>query len=101
MKPYTKPKSHLTIEQDGKITILTRRVGERVNVKLSDTGIGIPEKVLQDIWEYGYTRKNSDLSTGIGLAVAKRIVEEHDGEIEVTNNPDQRGVTFNILFPAL
>ena len=69
----------------------------RVQVALRDTGIGIPENNMADIFKPFYTTKTQ--GTGLGLAIAKEIIEMHEGEINVENNPD-KGCTFYISLPA-
>ncbi len=72
---------------DGHITIITRRAeGDEntVEVSVCDTGIGIPSEVLPHIFERFYRGdRHSKESTGLGLSIAKRIVEAHGGHIWV------------------
>ncbi len=91
--------NHLDFES--KITIQTKNIKGNVQIELSDTGIGIPESEIDQIWDTGYSKRNPNQCTGgLGMSIVKRIVEEHDGDIRVFNNPDQ-GVTFQILFPVI
>ena len=68
----------------------------RVEVRVEDTGVGIPRENLQKIFDLYYTTK--DHGTGIGLSMVYRIVQLHDGEIEVQSTPG-RGTTFRVLLP--
>jgi len=73
--------------------------GEEVLViSFSDTGIGIPEEDINNIFEPFFTKKSK--GSGLGLSISKRIVREHGGEIICTNNPD-RGVTFHVYLPII
>ncbi|MDX1532988.1 MAG: HAMP domain-containing sensor histidine kinase, partial [Nitrosopumilaceae archaeon] len=65
-------------------------------VKIVDDGPGIPEKIMNDIFEPLYTTKQE--GTGLGLVTCKTVVEQHGGVIEVENNPDV-GVTFTVKIP--
>ena len=87
-------------EHESIITITTFNVKDSVQIELSDSGIGIAEEDIQNIWDIGYTKKSqAQGSSGLGLSIVKRIVEEHEGKIRIYNNPI-RGVTFQINLPA-
>jgi signal transduction histidine kinase len=68
----------------------------RVEVRVEDTGIGIPPESLGRIFDLYFTTK--DHGTGIGLSMVYRIVQMHDGEVEVQSTPG-RGTTFRVLLP--
>jgi signal transduction histidine kinase len=68
----------------------------RVEVRVQDTGVGIAAEHLQKIFDLYFTTK--DHGTGIGLSMVYRIVQLHDGEIEVHSTPG-RGTTFRVLLP--
>ena len=72
---------------------------QTVEVAFSDTGPGIPQEQLPSIFEPFYTTKPAGEGTGLGLAVAKRIVDFHNGHIDVESTVGQ-GTTFTIHFPA-
>ena len=69
---------------------------QRVEVRFEDTGVGIDPKNLDKIFDLYFTTK--DHGTGIGLSMVYRIVQLHDGEIEVQSTPG-RGTTFRVLLP--
>jgi signal transduction histidine kinase len=69
---------------------------DRVEIRLEDTGVGIPPDHLGKIFDLYFTTK--DHGTGIGLSMVYRIIQLHDGEIEVQSTPG-RGTTFKILLP--
>lgn len=68
-----------------------------IEVKVRDTGIGVPEEILKRLFEPFATSK--DRGTGLGLAVSRRIVSDHQGTIEATNQP-AGGALFRIALPA-
>ncbi|MFA5645708.1 MAG: HAMP domain-containing sensor histidine kinase [Candidatus Ratteibacteria bacterium] len=87
-------------KEGGIITTRTQYDDEAKIVSLSveDNGIGIPPKALESIFELFYSTKGSG-GTGFGLAIAQKIVNEHDGSIEVSSVPD-KGSKFTIKLPA-
>jgi len=68
------------------------------SIRISDTGIGIDAKNLAHLFDPFFTTKEIGSGTGLGLAVASRIVEEHGGWIEASNNPDG-GARFTVYLP--
>jgi two-component system NtrC family sensor kinase len=72
---------------------------ERCTVRVKDTGGGIPEDVLPRIFDPFFTTKEDQNRTGLGLAVAHSIVEQHAGEIVVRSTPGE-GTEFTVALPA-
>ena len=83
---------------DGGTLRITGRTAarRRVVVEIADTGIGIPPENLSRIFDLYFTTKEK--GNGIGLSMVFRIVQLHDGDIEVQSTPG-RGTTFKLLFP--
>jgi signal transduction histidine kinase len=81
----------------GKISIVTGRAGNQIEVKVTDTGSGIPADRLPRIFDDYVTTKRRGL--GLGLAISKRIVEQLDGTITVESEVG-RGTSFTLRFPA-
>ncbi len=69
----------------------------RVEIRVEDTGVGIPPEHLAKIFDLYFTTK--DHGSGIGLSMVYRIVQLHDGDVEVQSTPG-RGTTFRLLLPA-
>ena len=67
---------------------------QRVEVRVEDTGVGIKPEHLSKVFDLYFTTK--DHGTGIGLSMVYRIVQLHDGDIEVESTPG-RGTTFRVL----
>jgi signal transduction histidine kinase len=89
----------------GALTIKAARDEENnlARVQIIDTGCGIPEKVMDKIFQPFFTTKGTVRSgemrgTGLGLAICKEIVERHGGRIDVASQPG-RGTTFTLLLP--
>ena len=70
--------------------------GRRVEIDVEDTGVGIPPENLQKIFDLYFTTKEK--GSGIGLSMVYRIVQLHDGEVEVQSTPGL-GTRFRLVFP--
>jgi len=81
----------------GRIGVVTARIGDHVEVRVSDTGSGIPPDRLTAIFEDFVTTKSRGL--GLGLSISKRIVEQLDGTIAVESEVG-RGTSFRLQFPS-
>jgi len=80
----------------GELLVRTERIGNEVRLTVTDTGVGMAPDQLEKCFEVFWSNKKG--GTGLGLAAAKRIVEEHDGHIEV-NSEQGRGTSFAITLP--
>ncbi len=88
---------------DGQITITAKEGFHETILTVSDTGIGMTDEQLKNIWERYYkadpSRKNTKYGeSGLGLAIVHQLVQLHKGTIEVQSQPDQ-GTTFTLTFP--
>ncbi|MEM7346923.1 MAG: HAMP domain-containing sensor histidine kinase [Chloroflexota bacterium] len=83
----------------GKITLAAQRHGNMIWLKVADNGIGIAAEELPRIFDRAYrvdkAREHTDSQSGLGLAIAKSIVEAHGGNISVDSTQGQ-GTTFTI-----
>ncbi|TKC86725.1 response regulator [Trinickia terrae] len=88
----------------GKVEVVLRRVEGEVELTVSDTGQGIKPEFLAHVFERfrqedtGTTRQHGGL--GLGLSIAKQLIEMHDGRIEAASDGEGRGATFTIRLPA-
>jgi PAS domain S-box-containing protein len=84
----------------GDITLCTGYDAQagRINLRITDTGAGIPEEVQAKIFDPFFTTKPIGQGTGLGLSIVAGIVQAHGGEIRVESIPGQ-GTTFNLSFP--
>lgn len=88
---------------DGTITISAQRGYEETIVKVADTGMGMSDEQLQNIWERYYkvdpSRKNTKYGeSGLGLSIVHQLVQLHHGKISVTSK-ENVGTTFTVIFP--
>ncbi len=70
-----------------------------VVIEVADTGVGIVPEDLLKVMEPFFTTKPEGQGTGLGLAICRRIVQEHQGTIEITSEPG-RGTTVRITLPV-
>jgi len=82
---------------DAHITASTGREGDAAVIRVADNGAGIPDDVMPKIFDVFVSTKG-ERGTGLGLAVVKKIINEHAGEISVTSEPGQ-GAEFKLVFP--
>jgi two-component system, NtrC family, sensor histidine kinase HydH len=80
----------------GELSITARETDSGIMISIADTGTGIPEGATDKIFDPYYTTKTT--GTGLGLAVVRKIVEAHDGTVDVRS--DDRGTQFTILLPC-
>jgi len=80
----------------GELLVRLRRVGTKVELSITDTGLGMSSEKLARCFEEYWSDKPG--GTGLGLSTARRIVEEHDGTISVVSE-EGRGSSFSILLP--
>ena len=85
--------------EQGTVTVSSRVEGDRVRVDVADTGTGIAPDVLPHIFENYFTTKVASEGTGLGLPIARRIVEEHGGKIKVSTEFG-KGSTFTVWLPV-
>lgn len=84
-------------ETGGTLTINTKMVGDLVNVRITDTGKGIPKDIQNRIFEPFFTTKDIGKGTGLGLETVQRIVENHHGSIKLESEPGK--TTFEFCLP--
>ena len=89
--------------QQGHITITAQRGYEEAIIKVADTGMGMSDEQLQNIWERYYkadpSRKNTKYGeSGLGLSIVHQLVQLHHGKISVDSKQGV-GTTFTVIFP--
>jgi signal transduction histidine kinase len=84
----------------GAITLKTgfNESAQEATISIGDNGPGIPEEELEKIFELFHSTKGHG-GTGLGLAVAKKIVDEHNGNLDVISHPGE-GTLFTVRIPA-
>lgn len=88
--------------EDKSIRLEAKSYDDWVEIRISDTGIGIPEKEVGRIFDEFYRATNAKErekdGTGLGLSIVKQIIERHGGEILV-NSKEGQGTTFTVRLP--
>lgn len=86
------------IEGKGKIGISTRRIGDEIEIAISDTGKGIPRENLARVFDPGFTTKGVGIGTGLGLSICYQIIQDHKGSIRAESEAG-KGTIFTIRLP--
>ena len=84
------------IDNNGKITVTVERRASNAVIEVADNGRGISPETLPNIFRPFFTTKGD--GTGLGLSLARRVVEDHQGRIDVTSTLGQ-GTTFSVVLP--
>lgn len=80
----------------GKVTLRTRRAGDRVVIEVEDTGVGIAPEVLPRLFDTFFSTKEG--GSGLGLALTQQIVKDHGGDLAVESVVG-KGTTFTVSIP--
>jgi signal transduction histidine kinase len=90
------------MQQGGQLFVSTEfdADGEQVKLRVRDTGCGITAEAMKKIFEPFFSTKEDQHRTGLGLAIAKNIVDQHGGTIEVNSQPGV-GTEFIVTLPLL
>jgi signal transduction histidine kinase/HAMP domain-containing protein len=87
----------------GTATIAAHQVDDQVRITVADTGIGIPEKDLPDLFARFFRASNATAAaipgTGLGLAIVRAIVEGHGGELQV-DSVEHQGTVMTVVLPS-
>jgi len=83
----------------GELRIEAKRAKEAVMVTISDTGCGMDEETVKNIFDPFYSTKHGSQGTGLGLSITQRTIEEHRGKISVSSQPG-KGTIFRVSFPV-
>ncbi len=90
------------------VTVTTKKLSDKIEIRVKDNGNGIPQKILDKIFQPFFTTKPTGQGTGLGLSLAYDIVKAHGGEIKVQTKENeglsaeasaQAGTEFTIQIP--
>ena len=81
------------------VTVTTLKRNQIVEIKVADNGPGIPEAILDKIFQPFFTTKPTGQGTGLGLSLSYDIIKAHGGEIKINNSPGE-GVEFVVSLPG-
>jgi two-component system, NtrC family, sensor kinase len=89
-----------SMDEGGTVTITHAHRGDTLELSFKDTGCGMTEETLENIFEPFYTRSRTGKGTGLGLSISHRIITAHGGEIEATSAGLNQGSTFLVRLPT-
>ncbi|HMK24713.1 MAG TPA: ATP-binding protein [Chitinophagaceae bacterium] len=81
------------------VAVATKKLNDRIEVSVKDNGTGIPQKVLDKIFQPFFTTKPTGQGTGLGLSLSYDIVKAHNGELKLETREGE-GTTFIISIPV-
>jgi two-component system, NtrC family, sensor kinase len=81
------------------VSISTKKINDKVEIKVADNGNGIPPKVLDKIFQPFFTTKPTGQGTGLGLSLSYDIIKVHGGELKVETK-EKEGATFIAILPV-
>jgi signal transduction histidine kinase len=81
------------------VSIQTKKLNDKIEIKVEDNGTGIPQKVVDKIFQPFFTTKPTGQGTGLGLSLSYDIIKAHGGEIKVESKEGE-GSEFIILLPV-
>ena len=87
------------IGEKGKITVTARQDEEKVLIDVKDTGSGIPDDKLKELFNPFFTTKEPGKGTGLGLFIVRQVVEKNGGKIYLKETRVGDGTTFTVEFP--
>ena len=91
------------------VSISTKKINDKTEIRVTDNGNGIPQKVLDKIFQPFFTTKPTGQGTGLGLSLAYDIVKAHGGELKVETlsaeaavqeGKEKEGTTFIVTLPT-
>jgi PAS domain S-box-containing protein len=92
--------AHQAIKESGTVEVTTNLADDdMVSIQIRDTGCGIPQDIIDRIWDPFFTTKGVGKGIGLGLALTYDIVKRHGGEIQVESRLGE-GSLFTVLLPA-
>jgi signal transduction histidine kinase len=80
------------------VSVSTKKIGDKVLISVKDNGNGIPQKILDKIFQPFFTTKPTGQGTGLGLSLSYDIIKAHGGELKVETN-EGKGAEFIISIP--
>ena len=85
------------METGGTLTIATRKFEAGIEVCITDTGHGIPDDVQQKMFDAFFTTKPAGKGSGLGLHICQKIIDKHEGKIQVESQPGS--THFRVYLP--
>lgn len=80
------------------VSVSTKKTDNAILIRIKDNGCGIPQKIIDKIFQPFFTTQPTGQGTSLGLSLSYDIVKAHGGEI-VLNTKENRGTEFTIILP--
>ena len=87
------------IGEKGKITVTAKQAHGKIAIDIKDTGSGIPDNKLKELFNPFFTTKEPGKGTGLGLFIVRQVVEKNGGKIYLKETKVCEGTTFTVEFP--
>ena len=87
-------------EYEPTVSVSTKKINDKVEIRVADNGNGIPEKIMEKIFQPFFTTKPTGQGTGLGLSLSYDIVKAHGGELKVETEEGE-GSEFIIQLPVV
>ena len=88
-----------SMDDSGSLKITLSQKGQMAEMVFTDSGCGMDEEVLENLFEPFFTRSRTGKGTGLGLSISHRIITQHGGEVEVSSAGRNKGSTFIVRLP--
>ncbi|HMP15379.1 MAG TPA: ATP-binding protein [Gemmatales bacterium] len=88
-----------SMDTSGLLTIKLNVANDAAVLSFTDTGCGMSQEVLDNLFEPFFTRSRTGKGTGLGLSISHRIISQHGGEIEANSSGINHGSTFTVRIP--
>lgn len=89
-----------SMDEGGRLVISAATKNNKVELSFKDTGCGMTDEVLENIFEPFFTRSRTGKGTGLGLSISHRIVTQHGGDIQAASPGPDQGSTFVVRLPV-
>ena len=80
------------------VTVVTKKIDDKIEIKVADNGSGIPQNIIDKIFQPFFTTKPTGQGTGLGLSLAYDIIKAHSGELKVESKEGE-GSKFIVMLP--
>jgi signal transduction histidine kinase len=91
-------KKNINENYDPTVSVSTTKLNDKIEIRVKDNGTGIPQKVLDKIFQPFFTTKPSGSGTGLGLSLSFDTIKAHGGEIKVETQEGEES-TFIVVLP--
>ena len=96
---YQKEKNYKFEGYEPSVSVSTKKINDKVEIRIMDNGNGIPQKVMDKIFQPFFTTKPTGQGTGLGLSMSYDIIKAHGGELKVESQEGE-GAEFVVLIPV-